>query len=102
MDFLSVGKVDLSKDWPNLYWEFGDRILSAAEIIKADHRLYSTYITNFGCGPDSFILQYFERQMNKPFLKLEVDEHSAGAGVITRCEAFIDSLTNIKNRDKIK
>ncbi|MCD4669528.1 MAG: acyl-CoA dehydratase activase-related protein, partial [Actinomycetia bacterium] len=102
MDFLPVNEIDLSKDWPNLYWEFGERILSAAEIIKKDHRLYATYITNFGCGPDSFILQYFERQMNKPFLKLEVDEHSAGAGVITRCEAFIDSLINIKNREKRK
>jgi len=98
MDFLPVNEVDLSKDWPNLYWEFGDRILSAAEIIKKDARLYPTYITNFGCGPDSFILQYFERQMDRPFLKLEVDEHSAGAGVITRCEAFIDSLNNLKNR----
>jgi len=102
MDFLPVKEVDLSKDWPNLYWEFGDRILSAAEIIKKDHRLYPTYITNFGCGPDSFILQYFERQMDRPFLKLEVDEHSAGAGVITRCEAFIDSLTNLKNKEKRK
>ena len=98
MDMLPVNNIDLSKDWPNLYWEFGDRILSAAEIIKADSRLYPTYITNFGCGPDSFILQYFERQMDRPFLKLEVDEHSAGAGVITRCEAFIDSLNNLKNR----
>ncbi|MFC1683429.1 hypothetical protein ACFL0G_04405 [Candidatus Zixiibacteriota bacterium] len=28
----------------------------------------------------------------KPYLQLEVDEHSADAGVITRCEAFFDSL----------
>jgi predicted CoA-substrate-specific enzyme activase len=98
MDMLPVQNIDLSRDWPNLYWEFGDRILSAAEIIKSDPRLYPTYITNFGCGPDSFILQYFERQMDRPFLKLEVDEHSGGAGVITRCEAFIDSLNNLKNR----
>jgi predicted nucleotide-binding protein (sugar kinase/HSP70/actin superfamily) len=40
--------------------------------------------------------------MDRPFLKLEVDEHSAGAGVITRCEAFIDSLRNIKNKEKDK
>ncbi len=102
LDFLPVDKVDLSDDWPNLYWEFGDRIMSAAEIIKKDPRLYPVYITNFGCGPDSFILQYFERAMDRPFLKLEVDEHSAGAGVITRCEAFVDSLRNIKNKEKNK
>jgi predicted nucleotide-binding protein (sugar kinase/HSP70/actin superfamily) len=32
----------------------------------------------------------------KPFLEIEVDEHSADAGVLTRCEAFLDSLENIK------
>ena len=42
-------------------------------------------------------MQYFEREMDRPFLKIEVDEHTAGAGVITRCEAFSDSLKNIKN-----
>ena len=100
LDFLPIGSVDLSDEWPNLYWEFGDRILSAAQIIKKDKRLFPVYITNFGCGPDSFILQYFEREIGKPFLRLEVDEHSAGAGVITRCEAFIDSLKNIKDKPK--
>ncbi|MBA7509441.1 hypothetical protein ES705_01391 [subsurface metagenome] len=98
IDYLPVDSIDLSKEWPNLYWEFGDRIMSAAQIIKKDRRLYPVYITNFGCGPDSFILQYFEREMDRPFLKLEVDEHSAGAGVITRCEAFIDSLMNVRNK----
>lgn len=98
LDYLPVDSVDISKQWPNLYWEFGDRIMSAAKIINGDRRLYAVYITNFGCGPDSFICQYFEREMGKPFLKLEVDEHSAGAGVITRCEAFIDSLMNIRNK----
>jgi predicted nucleotide-binding protein (sugar kinase/HSP70/actin superfamily) len=29
---------------------------------------------------------------DKPFLELEIDEHSADAGVVTRCEAFFDSL----------
>jgi predicted nucleotide-binding protein (sugar kinase/HSP70/actin superfamily) len=28
----------------------------------------------------------------KPVLELEIDEHSADAGVETRCEAFFDSL----------
>jgi predicted nucleotide-binding protein (sugar kinase/HSP70/actin superfamily) len=30
----------------------------------------------------------------KPFLQLEIDEHSADAGAITRIEAFLDSLDN--------
>ncbi|MBM3710052.1 MAG: hypothetical protein FJW61_06505, partial [Actinobacteria bacterium] len=96
MDYLPLDGVDLFSQWPNMYWEFGDRILSAVEIIKKDDRLFPVYITNFGCGPDSFIIQYFEHAIDRPFLKIEVDEHTAGAGVITRCEAFYDSLQNIK------
>ena len=96
LDYLSVDNVDLFNQWPNMYWEFGDRILSAVDIIKKDKRLFPVYITNFGCGPDSFIMQFFEREIDRPFLKIEVDEHTAGAGVITRCEAFYDSLANIK------
>lgn len=97
LDYLPLENIDLFERWPNMYWEFGDRIMSAVEIIKKDKRLYPVYITNFGCGPDSFIMQYFEREMDRPFLRIEVDEHTAGAGVITRCEAFSDSLKNIKN-----
>jgi predicted nucleotide-binding protein (sugar kinase/HSP70/actin superfamily) len=29
---------------------------------------------------------------DKPFLELEVDDHTAEAGIVTRCEAFLDSL----------
>ena len=55
--------------------------------------LYPVYITNFGCGPDSFITHFFRQEMaGKPFLQLEIDEHSADAGAITRIEAFLDSL----------
>ena len=28
----------------------------------------------------------------KPYLTIEIDEHSADVGAITRCEAFLDSL----------
>jgi predicted nucleotide-binding protein (sugar kinase/HSP70/actin superfamily) len=51
------------------------------------------YITNFSCGPDSFITKYFDREMaGKPYLSIELDEHSADAGIITRLEAYLDSL----------
>ena len=33
---------------------------------------------------------------SKPCLQLEIDEHSADAGVITRIEAFLESLKNYK------
>jgi len=96
LDFMPLSDVDISGDWPNMYWRSGQRILQAAELVRDDGRLNALYITNYGCGPDAFITKYFQQVMgDKPFLQLEVDEHSADAGAITRCEAFLDSLENV-------
>ncbi|GBE03613.1 R-phenyllactate dehydratase activator [bacterium BMS3Abin09] len=93
-DFLPVDSIDISGKWPNMYWRSGQNILKSAEIIKANPKLFALYIGNFSCGPDSFIHRYFnERMAGKPFLQIEIDEHSADAGVITRCEAFLDSIS---------
>lgn len=100
MDYLPLDKVDLSADFPDMYWRYGQKILSAAEIIRKDKRLQALYITNFGCGPDSFIARFFrERMGDKPYLQIEIDEHSADVGAITRCEAFLDSLNNVKVKE---
>ncbi|MEE9457552.1 MAG: acyl-CoA dehydratase activase-related protein, partial [bacterium] len=100
MDFLPVEEVELSHEWDNMYWKYGQKILSAVEIVRKDPRLHGVYITNFGCGPDSFLLKFFRVKMGgKPFLQLEIDEHSADAGAITRAEAFLDSIKNF--RDKV-
>ncbi|MBI5559890.1 MAG: CoA activase, partial [Deltaproteobacteria bacterium] len=86
----------------DMYWKSGQRILATAELVKNDPRLFAVYITNFGCGPDSFITHFFkDRSAGKPFLQLEIDEHSADAGAITRCEAFLDSLKNVRGKLKI-
>jgi len=92
-DYLPIEKVNILNLWQNMYWRSGQNILSSAEIIRDDKRLFAIYIGNFSCGPDSFILRYFRESMSgKPFLHIEIDEHSADAGVITRCEAFLDSI----------
>ncbi len=96
IDFLPLSRVDISGDWPNMYWRSGQRVLQAAELVRRDPRLNALYITNYGCGPDSFLTKFFREAMGeKPYLQLEVDEHSADAGAITRCEAFLDSLKNV-------
>jgi len=92
MDFLPLDDVDLSADYPHMYWKYGQRIMAAAKIMRDDPRLKGIYITNFGCGPDSFISKFFARESGSPYLTIEVDEHSADAGAITRCEAYLDSL----------
>ena len=101
LDFLPLEEVDISDLWPSMYWYHGQRILKAAELVRRRRDLEAAYITNFGCGPDSFILSYFARAMaDKPYLEVELDEHSAGAGVITRCEAFLDSLAGRRRAGK--
>jgi predicted nucleotide-binding protein (sugar kinase/HSP70/actin superfamily) len=92
MDFLPIHGAD-NAGFEDMYWRSGQKILAAARIIRGHPGLYPLYLTNFGCGPDSFITHFFRDEMSgKPFLQLEIDEHSADAGAITRIEAFLDSL----------
>jgi predicted CoA-substrate-specific enzyme activase len=99
MDMLPLDAVDIRDRWSEMYWRSGQRILKAARFIKDHPLLYPIYIGNFNCGPDSFILKFFKEELaDKPFLHLEIDEHSADAGAVTRCEAFLDSIGNRKSR----
>jgi len=110
MDFLPLESVAPTEEIREMYWRYGQRILAAGKVIKEDPRLYAVYISNFGCGPDSFISHFFrDLSKGKPYLQLEIDEHSADAGAITRCEAFLDSLKNVEakkglslKREKVK
>ncbi|MCF7862088.1 acyl-CoA dehydratase activase [Candidatus Woesearchaeota archaeon] len=74
-----------------MYWAIAQEILKAARMVKNHPQLYGTFITNFSCGPDSFTVGYFRDIMKtKPSLTLELDSHSADAGINTRIEAFLD------------
>lgn len=100
MDFLPLAEQDISSSWPGMYWRAGQKILSAARFIRQSPLLYPVYIGSFSCGPDSFILKFFEEELagSKPYLHLEIDAHSADAGAVTRCEAFLDSIENNDGR----
>ena len=96
MDFLPLDEPEFATESQHHYWRYGQKMLAAAEIIRKDPRLYGIYITNFGCGPDSFILHFFRDLMRgKPYLEIEIDEHSSDVGAVTRLEAFLDSLKNV-------
>ncbi len=96
MDFLELDDPDFHTEAKYHYWRYGQKILSAAEIIRGQEHLYGVFITNFGCGPDSFILHFFRDLMRgKPYLEIEIDEHSSDVGAVTRLEAFLDSLKNV-------
>ena len=102
MDFFDLDRKSEIEESKFHYWRFGQKISSAAEILRNHPNLFGIYITNFSCGPDSFILHFFRDILKgKPYLEIEIDEHSADAGVVTRLEAFLDSLKNCRAADLI-
>jgi predicted CoA-substrate-specific enzyme activase len=91
MDFLPIDDVEISDINYNMFWNYGRRIIAAAKIAKNYPNLHILYITNFKCGPDSYIKHFIVQASGKPYLSLQFDGHSNDAGFITRCEAYLDS-----------
>lgn len=101
VDMLDLTPNDIFVNYRNMYWPNGQKIIAAAQHVARTDGLYAVYISNFRCGPDSFIWHYVTEELKgKPFLHLEVDEHSADAGMVTRIEAFLDSLKGSEMNEK--
>jgi hypothetical protein len=93
MDLLKPELERLGERYRNAFWSYGQKILATLEKAASSDILDVVYLTNFSCGPDSFLLSYAEEIMgNRPILMLELDEHGADAGYMTRLEAFFDVL----------
>ncbi len=99
LDFIKLDYDFLSEDFYNMYWHYGQKILGATKFIAEKENVYPVYLSNFACGPDSFLINFLKEKINrKPMLVLEIDEHSGDAGFITRLEAFVDSIKNMKQK----
>jgi predicted CoA-substrate-specific enzyme activase len=86
--------------FPDMYWYQGQRLLRKALSVSRNPNLFPLMISNFSCGPDSFILTYLEGIFrNKPYLILELDEHGSATGYQTRIEAFIDMIEQYREGD---
>jgi len=91
-EFLPIEGIEIADVNSNMYWNYGRKILQASKIVSEHPNLHIIYITNFKCGPDSYIKQFTRKASNgKPFLSLQFDGHSNDAGFLTRCEAYLDS-----------
>ena len=100
MDFIDVSSVDLS-DFSSMYWGLGAQVLRTARFVKGHPNYFSLHLTNFGCGPDSFIEHFYKHIMgDKAYLILELDEHSAVAGVMTRLEAYKNVIENTMQKSR--
>jgi predicted CoA-substrate-specific enzyme activase len=91
LDFLPLAGEDISAINDNMYWHSGRMILAAAQIVRKFPGLHLIYISNFKCGPDSYLKSFIDDACGKPSLVLQFDGHSNDAGYITRCEAYLDS-----------
>lgn len=75
----------------NMFWGYGKKILAAAAFVRNKPKLHIIYITNFKCGPDSYIKHFIGEASGRPYLTLQFDGHNNDAGMLTRCEAYLDS-----------
>ncbi len=93
LDFLPLESVN-AKDYSDRpYWFYENKYIAGADITVSGPQLYGLWLTNFGCGPNSFIIHIVEDIMGgKPLGQLEIDEHAAEAGIVTRLEAFVDTI----------
>jgi predicted CoA-substrate-specific enzyme activase len=93
LDFLPLKSVNAKEYSDRPYWYYENKYIAGADITVSDQQLYGLWLTNFGCGPNSFIIHIVEDIMGgKPLGQLEIDEHAAEAGIVTRLEAFVDTI----------
>jgi len=91
MDFLVTGREPVGDLHPNMFWISGRKILEVARVAAQRANLHLIYITNFKCGPDSYIKHFAREAAGAPLLALQFDGHGNDAGYMTRCEAYLDS-----------
>ncbi len=91
MDFVPYEGLDIRPYHENMFWNYGRKILQTALWVSRQAGMHLLYITNFKCGPDSYIKHFVRDAVAAPYLTLQFDEHSNDAGALTRCEAFLQS-----------
>jgi predicted CoA-substrate-specific enzyme activase len=88
---------DIEKLLAAFPWKFAGQILEGAALAARTDNLYPVLITSFKCAPDSFVVEYFRRildKADKPYLILQIDEHDSAVGYQTRIEAGVHSFRN--------
>jgi len=82
------------------FWTISNEILGTALhfIRNCQNEVQGLFhLVSFECGPDSLVGEVIERVLKRereelPYLRLEIDEHTGEAGVVTRLEAFVDMI----------
>jgi predicted CoA-substrate-specific enzyme activase len=76
-------------------WHFANQILNATALAREHPNLFLLCVSNFSCTIDAFTQAMLSSELgSKPYLIVEIDAHTADAGVQTRLEAFLDIIRN--------
>ncbi len=98
-----IEEILLPEKYSSVTWQFSRRMLKGAIWAKNKNNIFLVVVTNFGCGPDSFVLEFIkDLYRDKPLLILEIDEHRGDAGIETRIEAFSYAVDQFLEKRKIK
>ncbi|MEW6618371.1 MAG: acyl-CoA dehydratase activase [bacterium] len=82
----------------DLIWKTSNRTMNVLEFIHTynkhnNNRLLPIVATTFGCPADSMLTPYVtEALKDNQWLEIEFDEHNSLTGILTRCEAFWESM----------
>jgi predicted CoA-substrate-specific enzyme activase len=84
-------------------WHFSNQILNALALVQQHPNLFLVLVSNFSCTVDAFTHAQVASEMgSKPYLILEIDAHTADAGVQTRLEAFLDIIANYQKARPVR
>ncbi|HBY57005.1 MAG TPA: hypothetical protein DEG96_04000 [Candidatus Atribacteria bacterium] len=92
LELAPIGTIDISTEIPKMYWIQGQKKLAAIELLNKNKNLFGIDVTYFACGPDTQINQQMRCRTQKPFLTVEMDEHTGDAGIDTRLQAFFNTV----------
>ncbi|NMA87452.1 MAG: hypothetical protein GX968_09015, partial [Tissierellia bacterium] len=89
-----------------MFWSQGQKIVGSTFCLIDRNAIDGIiYISAFGCGIDSVLIELVENRAKEksiPFTLITIDELTGEAGVNTRIEAFLDMLDwREKNEDNI-
>ncbi|MCG3220840.1 MAG: hypothetical protein H7641_05615, partial [Candidatus Heimdallarchaeota archaeon] len=78
-------------------WYFANYVKAAIDLSLENKNLFLLYINSFSCTIDAFVQNYVRTELkSKPYLILELDAHTADAGIQTRLEAYLEIINNFK------
>ncbi|NPD88896.1 MAG: hypothetical protein HGN29_09225 [Asgard group archaeon] len=81
-------------------WYFANYVKAAIDLSLENENLFLLYINSFSCTIDAFVQNYVRTELKtKPYLILELDAHTADAGVQTRLEAYLEIINNFKKSE---